>query len=302
MTSPGRLTVRLDVEYHPDGYTYYQARAPHVRGTITLNPLAPPSEGYDPDAYTWLNFTFARHDVADTACSPTDPVTVYGGRLYGGITIVPDPSPEDSEYYRDPWNHIHRSTYELAGGSTRERMREVGLTVLAHHRGDPNRFRQHSAYLRHVAPKRLEHLSAEARVHARTAHWLGTLETRQARWLRIACPRQATGYHLTISGRLAAHLDGKLSGSRPQTEAEREWYVAWSAASRHEDGYWHTSRRLYLPDLESAAVAVRYLTRAADEADGAARAQARCVLRRLRASCAELAPVITISSEGEAQE
>lgn len=170
-----------------------------------------------------------------------------------------------------------------------------------HHRDDPNRHRQHAAFLRHIAPKRLEHLSAETRAHARTARWLGTLETRQARWLRIAVPRQATGYHLTISGLLAAHLDQELSGSRPQTEAEREWYIAWSAASRHADGYWHTSRRLHLPDLESAAVAVRYLTRAADEADGTARAQARCVLRRLHAARAELAPLIWIKGEQEAQ-
>jgi hypothetical protein len=301
MTSSGRLTVRLGVEYDPNGYTYYRVRAPHVQGTITLNPLAPPSEGYDPDAYTWLTLTFGRWDVTEAASSYTDRLSVYGGWLYGSIDIVSDLGPDDSERLRDPWSYVHRNTYELAGERSRERIRDVGETVLAHHRVDPNRHRQHAAYLRHIAPQRLEHLAAETAAHARTAHWLGTLETRQARWLRIATPRQTEGYHLAISGLLATHLDQQLSGTRPHTEAERDWYVAWSAASRHEDGYWHTPRRLYLPNLESAAVAVRYLTRATVEASGNARAQARCVLRRLSAARAELAPLITIGDEREAQ-
>lgn len=301
MTSPGRLTVRLDVEYDPNGYTYYRVRAPYTQGTITLNPLAPPSEGYDPDAYTWLVLTFGRYDAAEAPSSYTDRVSVFNGWLYGDITIAPDRQPEYPASLRDPWRAVHRNPSELASSNSRERIREVGETVLAHYRADTNRHRQHAAYLRHIAPKHLEHITAEAAAHSRTAHWLGTLETRQARWLRIATPAQAEGYHLAISGLLANHLDQQLSGSRPQTEAEREWYIAWSAASRHEDGYWHTSRRAHLPDLETAAVAVRYLTRAADETTGAARAQARSMLRRLHAARPELAPLITIKDEREAQ-
>lgn len=299
LTSAARLPIRIDTAYGEQGFTYYTVRAPHVRGTFTVHPEAPAAEGDDPDAYTWLCVTFGRYDPAESPSSYTDRVSVYNSWLYGGITLVPQPQLDARPHLRDPWNHVHRNPYELAEPPTRARLRDVGEALIAHHLSSPERHRQHAAYLRHIAPGRLERITREADSLASAVRRLGSLETRQRRWTRFATPGAAPGYQVTISGHLAAWLDDRFAGCTPLSDAERALYLAWSAANRDSDrDPFRPARRVNLPGLGGITALIRHLGSAATQAPGAAaRAGARSTLRHLAASRPELAALITVPTQ-----
>ncbi|MEY9846094.1 hypothetical protein ABH940_003179 [Streptacidiphilus sp. BW17] len=277
-----RLLLRYDIEYGENGLTYFTVRAPHVIGTITLHPEAAPGEADDPDAYTRLRFTSGRYDPDESPSSYTDRLAVYNSWIYGGITLPP----LGATGPRDPWEQLHRSPYELATESARSRMRDIGEKIITEYRLDRQRYAQHSRYLRSIADHQLSRVTREADDLRPAVHRLSVLETRINRWTRVRAPEANSTTTVDVGGYLADWLGGRLAGHQPLTPGGQEVYRAWTAARRLGDpAAVFQPRRIILPTAAALAAFADYLTEAAREAPSrAARANARCRLRRIAAT------------------
>ncbi|MDH6138518.1 hypothetical protein P3T35_000495 [Kitasatospora sp. GP30] len=291
-----RLLLRYEVEYGQTGHTYYTVRAPHVTGTITLHPEAAPGERDDPDAYTRLRLTSGRYDLTESPSAYTDRLAVHNSWIYDGITIPPP----GTTGHRDPWNQLHRNTYELATEAVRFRARDVGQTIITNHRADPQRHTQHARYLRSVAPDRLSMITREAD-HLRPAvRRLSALETQLDRWARLHAPEASPTASVEVGGYLADWLSGRLAGHQPLTPGDQEVYRAWSAARRLGDpAAVFQPRRITLRTTAALAAFTEYLGQAArDSPSRTARADARSRLRRIAVTHPSL--TVEIPAEEEA--
>ncbi|MFJ2864942.1 hypothetical protein [Kitasatospora sp. NPDC087314] len=293
-----RLLLRYEVEHAETGLTYYTVRAPHVTGTITLHPHAAPGAADNPDAYTLLRFVSGRYDPDEGPSSYTDRLTVYNSWIYDGITI-PEPGTSTD---RDPWDRLHRSTYELATEKTRARAKEVGQKIINEYRLDRDRHVQHSRYLRSAADRQLARATCEADELRPAVDRLGVLETQIDRWTRLRRPGTSTTATVEVEGHLADWIDARLSGRQPLTPADSEVYRSWAAARRLGDrAAIFQPRRMMLHTAAALASFARILTEANLESPStAARADARCRLRRIAELHPALAPMVPRREDEEA--
>ncbi|MEV7925986.1 hypothetical protein [Kitasatospora sp. NPDC088779] len=286
-----RLLLRYEVEHAETGLTYYTVRAPHVTGTITLYPEAAAGEGDDPDAYTRLRFVSGRYDPHESPSGYTDRLAGYNSWIYEGISLPPIGAPAD----RDPWERLHRSTYELAIERARARTKEVGEKIVNEYRLDRHRHAQQARYLRSAADHQLARATREAGGLRPAVDRLAVLETRINRWTRLCAPGASVTATVEVGGYLADWIDARLSGRQPLTPAEHEVYGAWTAGLRLGDrAAVFQPRRIILPSHAALASFARYLTEASLESRSpAARADARSRLRRIAAVHPLLAPAVT---------
>ncbi|MFJ8628182.1 hypothetical protein ACIRD3_35835 [Kitasatospora sp. NPDC093550] len=292
-----RLLLRYEVEHAETGLTYYTVRAPHVTGTITLHPEAAPGAADNPDAYTRLRFVSGRYDPDEGPSSYTDRLAVYNSWIYDGITLPEPGTPID----RDPWDRLHRSTYELATEKTRARAKEVGQKIINEYRLDRHRHAQHTRYLRSAADRQLARATREADELRPAVDRLGVLETQIDRWTRLRHPGTNTTT-VEVGGHLADWIDARLAGRQPLTSADHEVYRSWAAARRLGDrAAIFQPRRTMLPTAAALASFARILTEASQESPSkAARADARCRLRRIAEVHPTLAPMAPPREDEEA--
>lgn len=201
--------------------------------------------------------------------------------------------------HRDPWDQLHRNTYELATEAVRFRARDIGQTIIANHRADPQRHTQHARYLRSVAPDQLSMLTREAD-HLRPAvHRLSALETQLDRWTRLHSPEASPTASVEVGGYLADWLGARLAGHQPLSSGDQEVYRAWSAARRLGDpAAVFQPRRITLRTTAALANFAQYLAEAARESPSrAARADARSRLRRIAITHPSLTVEIPVEEE-----
>ncbi|MFJ9523464.1 hypothetical protein ACIRPK_35165 [Kitasatospora sp. NPDC101801] len=291
-----RLLLRYEVEHAETGLTYYTVRAPHVIGTITLHPEAAPGAADNPDAYTRLRFVSGRYDPDEGPSSYTDRLAVHNAWIYDGITL-PEPGTAAD---RDPWEQLHRSTYELATEKARARAKEVGEKIVSEYRLDRHRHAQHTRYLRSAADRQLARAAREADDLRPAVDRLGVLETQIDRWTRLRHPGTSTTTTVEVGGHLADWIDARLSGRQPLTPADREVYRSWTAARRLGDrAAIFQPRRMVLNTAAALASFAHILTEASLESPStAARADARSRLRRI----AELHPTVALSAPRQEDE